>query len=120
MVLVIRIEERRKRPLQMLTHHFVTIALLAGSYAYHQTRVGNLILILMDVIDLFLPVYWHCALGSVEESDAANKTTARKMSQVPRRHRHLRRNIRRFHHLVGTRSTRLVHGDALEHLHRLS
>lgn len=62
MVLVINIEERRKDHWQMLTHHFVTIALLAGSYAYHQTRVGNLILILMDVIDLFLPVYWHWTL----------------------------------------------------------
>ncbi|KAG8417039.1 Sphingosine N-acyltransferase lag1 [Metarhizium acridum] len=56
MVLVINIEERRKDHWQMLTHHFVTIALLAGSYAYHQTRVGNLILILMDAIDLFLPL----------------------------------------------------------------
>ncbi|KHO00581.1 TRAM1-like protein & fumonisin [Metarhizium album ARSEF 1941] len=56
MVLVINIEERRKDHWQMLTHHFVTIALLAGSYAYHQTRVANLILILMDVIDLFLPL----------------------------------------------------------------
>ncbi|QPG96715.1 hypothetical protein C2857_005076 [Epichloe festucae Fl1] len=55
-ILVINIEERRKDYWQMLIHHFVTIALLAGSYAYHQTRVANLILILMDVIDLFLPL----------------------------------------------------------------
>jgi acyl-CoA-dependent ceramide synthase len=55
-VLVINIEDRRKDHWQMLTHHFVTIALISASYAYHQTRVGNLILVLMDVIDLFLPV----------------------------------------------------------------
>jgi len=55
-VLVINIEDRRKDHWQMLTNHFVTIALISASYAYHQTRVGNLILVLMDVIDLFLPV----------------------------------------------------------------
>ncbi|KAI0120661.1 TLC domain-containing protein [Xylariales sp. AK1849] len=55
-VLVINIEERRKDHWQMLTHHFVTISLIASCYAYHQTRVGHLILILMDVVDLFLPL----------------------------------------------------------------
>ncbi|TQV95681.1 hypothetical protein V2A60_000868 [Cordyceps javanica] len=55
-VLVINMEERRKDHWQMLTHHFVTIALVAACYAYHQTRVGNVILVLMDVIDLFLPL----------------------------------------------------------------
>ncbi|KAE8350000.1 TLC domain-containing protein [Aspergillus coremiiformis] len=55
-ILVIHIEDRRKDHWQMLTHHFVTIALMAASYAYHQARVGHLILVLMDVIDLFLPL----------------------------------------------------------------
>ena len=55
-VIVIHIEERRKDHWQMLTHHFVTIALLSGCYSYHHTRVGNLILVIMDVVDLFLPV----------------------------------------------------------------
>lgn len=54
-VLVINIEERRKDHWQMLTHHFVTISLMYGSYRYGFTRVGNLILVLMDVVDLFLP-----------------------------------------------------------------
>ncbi|KAK0655076.1 TLC domain-containing protein [Cercophora newfieldiana] len=54
-VLVINIEERRKDYWQMLTHHFVTISLMYGSYRYGYTRVGNLILVLMDVVDLFLP-----------------------------------------------------------------
>jgi very-long-chain ceramide synthase len=55
-VLVINIEERRKDYWQMLTHHFVTISLMYGSYRYGYTRVGNLILVLMDVVDIFLPV----------------------------------------------------------------
>ncbi|KAK4451086.1 TLC domain-containing protein [Podospora aff. communis PSN243] len=54
-VLVINIEERRKDYWQMLTHHFVTISLMYGSYRYGYTRVGNLILVLMDVVDIFLP-----------------------------------------------------------------
>ncbi|KAK8062043.1 sphingosine n-acyltransferase lac1 [Apiospora phragmitis] len=55
-VLVINIEERRKDHWQMLTHHFVTIALISCAYYYHQTRVGNLILVLMDLVDIFLPL----------------------------------------------------------------
>ena len=55
-VVVVHIEERRKDHWQMLTHHFVTIALIGASYAYHQTKVGNLIMVLMDVVELLLPV----------------------------------------------------------------
>lgn len=55
-VVVLNIEDRRKDHWQMLSHHFVTIALIAASYAYHQTRVGHLILVLMDVVDLVFPV----------------------------------------------------------------
>ncbi|KAJ9155755.1 TLC domain-containing protein [Pleurostoma richardsiae] len=54
-VLVINIEERRKDHWQMLTHHFITIALIYTSYHYHQTRVGHVVLIIMDIVDLFLP-----------------------------------------------------------------
>ncbi|PQK15788.1 hypothetical protein BB8028_0006g01100 [Beauveria bassiana] len=54
--LVINMEERRKDHWQMLTHHLVTSTLLAYCYAYHQTRVGSVILVLLDVIDLFLPL----------------------------------------------------------------
>jgi acyl-CoA-dependent ceramide synthase len=55
-ILVVNIEDRRKDHWQMLTHHFVTVTLVSASYAYNQTRVGSLILWLMDVIDLFFPV----------------------------------------------------------------
>lgn len=55
-IIVIHIEARRKDHWQMLTHHIVTISLIQACYRYHHTRVGNLILVLMDVVDLFLPV----------------------------------------------------------------
>jgi very-long-chain ceramide synthase len=40
----------------MFTHHMITCALMCGSYCYHQTKVGNVFLCLMDVVDLFLPL----------------------------------------------------------------
>lgn len=55
-ILVINIEERRKDHWQMLSHHFITTILISSCYFYHHTRVGNLILVIMDVVDLFLPV----------------------------------------------------------------
>lgn len=55
-IFVIHIEARRKDHWQMLSHHIVTIALISASYAYHQTRVGNLIMVQMDIIDLIFPV----------------------------------------------------------------
>ncbi|KAF6826387.1 longevity-assurance protein [Colletotrichum plurivorum] len=55
-IIVINIEERRKDHWQMFTHHIITCALISACYSYHQTRVGNLILVLMDVVDLFFPL----------------------------------------------------------------
>lgn len=55
-ILVVNIEERRKDYAQMFTHHIVTCTLIFTSYGYHQTKVGNVILVLMDVVDIFLPV----------------------------------------------------------------
>ncbi|EHL01965.1 putative Sphingosine N-acyltransferase lag1 [Glarea lozoyensis 74030] len=55
-ILVVHIEDRRKDHWQMLTHHFVTVTLISASYAYHQSRVGSLILWLMDVVDLSFPL----------------------------------------------------------------
>ena len=62
-ILVINMEERRKDHWQMLTHHVITISLISSCYSYHFTRVGNLILVLMDVVDLFLPVCCPHSLG---------------------------------------------------------
>lgn len=55
-LLVVNLEARRKDYWQMIVHHFATIALIAGAYAYHHSRIANLILVLMDVIELIFPV----------------------------------------------------------------
>ncbi|KAH8821916.1 TLC domain-containing protein [Xylogone sp. PMI_703] len=55
-ILVINIEERRKDHWQMFAHHIVTIVLIFTSYALHLTRVANLIMVLMDVADIFFPI----------------------------------------------------------------
>jgi len=55
-VMVVFMEERRKDHWQMLSHHIITIGLISACYRYHFTRIGNLILVLMDPIDLVFPV----------------------------------------------------------------
>ena len=55
-VLVLNAEERRKDHIQMMAHHFVTISLLATSYAGNYSRVGCLILFITDWCDIWLPV----------------------------------------------------------------
>ncbi|KAK1991315.1 TLC domain-containing protein [Colletotrichum falcatum] len=55
-VVSVNIEARRKDYWEMVVHHAITISLIAACYAYHQTRVGHLILILMDVIELIFPL----------------------------------------------------------------
>lgn len=51
-MIVVNIEKRRKDYWQMVSHHIVTIALVYSSYRYGLTRVGNVVLILMDFNDL--------------------------------------------------------------------
>lgn len=55
-IIVIHLEEKRKDHYQMLTHHFVTVALISTSYGFRQCRVGNAVLVCMDVVDLIFPV----------------------------------------------------------------
>lgn len=55
-IIVINIEERRKDHWQMFSHHIITTALISSCYCYHFTRIGNYILVIMDVVDLFFPV----------------------------------------------------------------
>lgn len=55
-LLVVHIEKQRKDYWMMIVHHVVTIGLVAAAYSYHFTRVGNLILIIMDVVDIIFPV----------------------------------------------------------------
>lgn len=55
-VLIINAEARRKDHWQMMTHHLITVTLMISSYSYNFTRVGCLIMLLMDISDVFLPV----------------------------------------------------------------
>lgn len=53
-IFVLNVEKKRKDYIQMFSHHIVTCLLLIGSYYYYFIRIGNLILILMDPVDIFL------------------------------------------------------------------
>jgi acyl-CoA-dependent ceramide synthase len=55
-IVVVNIEERRKDHWQMFTHHIITCTLLFCSYGFYHTQVGNVILVLMDFVDIFLAV----------------------------------------------------------------
>ncbi|KAH7930101.1 longevity assurance proteins LAG1/LAC1 [Leucogyrophana mollusca] len=55
-VLILNAEARRKDHVQMMTHHVITIILMVASYFYNFTRVGCLIMVLMDWCDIFLPL----------------------------------------------------------------
>lgn len=56
LVYVLHVEEPRKDHYQMLTHHIITCCLIIGSYHYDFLRVGNVILMVMDSVDIFLPL----------------------------------------------------------------
>ncbi|KAI4232046.1 MAG: hypothetical protein LQ349_005233 [Xanthoria aureola] len=51
-IVVVHIEKRRKDHWQMFTHHVITCILMFTSYGYHQSKVGNTILCLMDAVDI--------------------------------------------------------------------
>jgi len=55
-IFILTAEARRKDHVQMMTHHFVAIALMLLSYSWNYTRVGCLIMVLMDVCDVLLPL----------------------------------------------------------------
>ena len=38
----------------MFTHHVVTSLLMYVAYAYRWTKIGNVILVIMDVVDVFV------------------------------------------------------------------
>jgi acyl-CoA-dependent ceramide synthase len=55
-VLILNAEARRKDHVQMMTHHVITIALIGASYYANFTRVGCVILVIMDWCDIWFPV----------------------------------------------------------------
>ncbi|KAF8529203.1 longevity assurance proteins LAG1/LAC1 [Hysterangium stoloniferum] len=59
-VLLLNAEAWRKDHFQMMSHHVITICLVTASYWYNFTRVGVLIMVLMDWCDIFLAVVKIC------------------------------------------------------------
>ena len=51
-VFVLHIEKRRKDHYQMLSHHIITCCLMVGSYNYYYFRIGHIILMIMDSVDI--------------------------------------------------------------------
>lgn len=40
----------------MFTHHIITCMLIATSYGHYMTRIGTVMLCIMDVVDFIFPV----------------------------------------------------------------
>jgi acyl-CoA-dependent ceramide synthase len=55
-LVILNLEARRKDYSQMLTHHIITTVLVTASYYMNFTRVGIVVLVLMDFVDIVLPV----------------------------------------------------------------
>ncbi|CCH42029.1 Sphingosine N-acyltransferase [Wickerhamomyces ciferrii] len=53
-IFTLNIEAKRKDHYQMFSHHIITVALVIGSYYYYFTRIGNVILVIMDFVDILL------------------------------------------------------------------
>ncbi|KAG7664712.1 lag1 [[Candida] subhashii] len=55
-IFVLNVEQHRKDHYQMFSHHIITCLLIVGSYYYYFYRIGHLILMIMDSVDIFLAV----------------------------------------------------------------
>lgn len=53
-IFVLHVEKPRKDHYQMFSHHIITCCLIIGSYYYYYFRIGHLILMIMDSVDIFL------------------------------------------------------------------
>ena len=108
-ILVVNIEELRKDFWQMFTHHIITCILMFASYGYHQTKVGNVILCLMDVVDLFLSV----SPANLKQLDRLTGALDRQDSQIPPVPDRVRCYIRRLYGRMADHTTHLVHDRRL-------
>ncbi|KAK7061675.1 putative longevity assurance proteins LAG1/LAC1 [Favolaschia claudopus] len=59
-MLILNAEAPRKDHWQMMAHHVITVFLMGLSYFFNFTRVGSLIMFLMDLCDIFLPIAKMC------------------------------------------------------------
>lgn len=55
-ILILNAEARRKDHVQMMAHHIITVFLMVTSYFTNFTRVGCVIMVLMDWCDVLLAV----------------------------------------------------------------
>ena len=53
-IFVLHVEKPRKDHYQMFSHHIITCCLIIGSYYYYYFRIGHLILMIMDSVDICL------------------------------------------------------------------
>ncbi|KAI5948965.1 lag1 [Candida theae] len=53
-IFVLHVEKPRKDHYQMFSHHIITCCLIIGSYYYYFFRIGHLILMIMDSVDICL------------------------------------------------------------------
>ncbi|KAG2388024.1 hypothetical protein C9374_000874 [Naegleria lovaniensis] len=70
LVTLLFIDEKLKDFLEMLIHHFVTIALIVFCITSHYHRIGTLVLILHDIVDIFLysaKAFKHMGVGFITE-----------------------------------------------------
>lgn len=66
LVYTIHAEKKRKDHYAMLSHHIITITLIASSYYANFTRIGNAVLCCMDLTDIFLSVKSSLFLSKVK------------------------------------------------------
>lgn len=96
-VIVVNLERHRKDYSQMLFHHVLTCTLLFTSYSFYMTRVGNVILCLMDVADIVLSVRTFRHFPSSESTEYAltpqQVCQSPQISSLPDRVRHCFRHF---------------------------
>ena len=73
LVFLLNAEAPRKDHWQMMAHHIVTIVLIVASYAYNFTRVGCLIMVIMDWCDIFFPVFASSLFDVLKVADISFK-----------------------------------------------
>jgi len=66
-ILILNAEAPRKDHYQMMAHHVITVFLMGLSYFFNFTRVGSLIMFLMDLCDIFLPIAKMCRYMNVSQ-----------------------------------------------------
>ena len=101
----------------MMTHHIITVALMVASYFYNFTRVGCLIMVLMDCCDIWLPV-------SVDDPASSNRLLMTiKVGQnaaLSVSSQTLRHDLRTFHRIMAYHPSLLLRAGYMVSVSRCS